>query len=410
MKIVTIGTGMAAAEFVDVLRKEGSQDEIVMLGNEPFPPYSPCVIPFFLAGEPLTTVYWKGESFYRNKGVTALLDSAVAEVDAKRHRVRLSNGRTENYDRLFFATGARSWYPQPQWLETNGVFGFKTLTDMLAIDDYIREHATRRVVVFGGGFIGVDAALALWHRGLEVILVHRNTRLLSQMTDEDGGGFATRKLREITGIDVRLKTTVTDIDIRDGALRGVKMSNGDSVETTMLIVAIGVSPNSEPLVGNDRGVVVDETLRYDPHIYVAGDVAVTPHALTGEPAIYATYPNAMLQARTAVRHLLHGDATYNGSINTNVLKKHIDFPIISAGTFEGDPVTWQNQHLFRRVYLQNGKINGYQLIGDTRVSGYIYHLYCAQVRVDKIIAPILADNRGDSYYRSLMGFNQGQLG
>ncbi len=399
---------MAAAEFVDVLRRENSQDEIVMISDEISPPYSPCVLPFYLAGEPLETVYWKGENFYHDKEVTTKLGEAVVEVDSERHFVRLESGQTESYDRLLFAAGAESWYPHPQWLDIAGVFGFKTLTDMLAIDKYIRENNVQRVVVFGGGFIGVDAALSLWHRGLEVILVHRNTRVLSQMTDEDGGLFATRKLREITGIDIHLRAMVDDIKIKNGALEGVELNTGESLATTMLVVAIGVSPNSRPLDGQDDGIQVDETMRADPHVYVAGDVAVTEHAVTGEKGIYATYPNAMLQARTAARHLLHGDAHYPGSINTNVLKKHIEFPIISAGSFSGEAVTWQNQHLFRRVYLVDGRINGYQLIGDTRISGYIYNLYRSQVRVDSNVSSILADNRGDSYYRSMMGFNKPQ--
>ncbi|MBS1225231.1 MAG: oxidase, partial [Proteobacteria bacterium] len=77
MRVVTVGTGMAAAEFVERLRLEGFEGEIVMLGDEDFPPYSPCVIPFFLAGEPLNTVFWKGRDFYDRYRVTALLGDAV---------------------------------------------------------------------------------------------------------------------------------------------------------------------------------------------------------------------------------------------------------------------------------------------------------------------------------------------
>jgi len=91
-------------------------------------------------------------------------------------------------------------------LEIKGVFGFKTLTDLVHIDEYIKKEHCKRAVVFGGGFIGTDAALSMWHRGLDITLVHRNNRLLSQMTDEDGGKFATRRIHEKTGIDIRLKT------------------------------------------------------------------------------------------------------------------------------------------------------------------------------------------------------------
>jgi NAD(P)H-nitrite reductase large subunit len=403
MKVVTVGTGMASAEFVQRLRLEGFDGPITMVGDEDFPPYSPCVIPFYLAGEPLETVYWKGSDFYSRYGVNACLGDPVAEVDSERRQVITAGGRRESYDRLFYATGARSWYANPEWLETRGVFGFKTLTDMVAIDRYIMEHKVTRAVIFGGGFIGVDAALALWHRGLEITVVHRNTRLLSQMTDEDGGRFATEKLKEKTGIGIRLKTTVAGITSDHGQLTGVRFSDGDSMETTLLIVSVGVSPNSGPITGQDKGVAVSAQMLADPSIYCAGDVAITPHAVSGNDGIYATYPNAMLQARTAARHLLHGDGAYPGSINTNVLKKHIDFPIVSAGSFSGEPITWQQGDIWRRVYLKEGRINGYLIIGDTRMSGYVYQLYRAQKQVDKSIKAILSSPRHDSYYRDMLG-------
>jgi nitrite reductase (NADH) large subunit len=403
MRVVTVGTGMAAAEFVQRLRLDGFGGEIVMCSDEGFAPYSPCVIPFYLAGDPLDTVYWKGKDFYDRYGVTPRLGDPVAEVDAERRLVRTAGGRSEPYDRLFYAAGARSWYPRPEWLETRGVFGFKTLSDMVAIDAYIREHNVKKAVVFGGGFIGVDAALALWHRGLEITLVHRNTRVLSQMTDEEGGQFATRRLAQKTGIAIRLKSTVSEIAASGGQLSTVQFSDGSTMETPLLIVSIGVSPNSEPLRGDSKGVPADPQMLAEAGIYAAGDVAVTRHAVTGAAGIYATYPNAMQQARTAARHLLHKDGAFAGSVNTNVLKKHIDFPIVSAGSFAGEAVTWQQGDIWRRVYLQDGMINGYLIIGDTRISGYIYQLYLARKRVDRTIREILSSPRHDSYYRSMLG-------
>ncbi len=403
MRVVTVGTGMAAAEFVQCIRQEGFGGEIVMCSDEEFPPYSPCVMPFYLAGEPLDTVYWKGKDFYDRYLVTPRLSDPVTEVDAERQLIRTAAGRSERYDRLFYATGARSWYPRPEWLETKGVFGFKTLTDMVAIDSYIREHNIKKAVVFGGGFIGVDAALALWHRGLDITLVHRNTRVLSQMTDEEGGQFATRKLMEKTGIAMRLKCTVNEITAEAGQLVAVQFSDNSTMETPLLIVSIGVSPNSEPLRGDGKGVPADPQMLTEANIYTAGDVAITRHAITGATGIYATYPNAMQQARIAARHLLHNDGTFSGSINTNVLKKHIDFPIVSAGSFTGEAVTWQQGDIWRRVYLQDGRINGYIIIGDTRISGYIYNLYLSQKRVDRTIREILSSPRHDSYYRAMLG-------
>jgi nitrite reductase (NADH) large subunit len=395
---------MAAAEFVEQLRLEGFDGEIVMYGDEDYPPYSPCVIPFFLAGEPLDTVFWKGKDFYEKYRVTARLGEPVMEVDPERRIIHAADGKTESYDRLFFATGSHSRYPRPEWLATHGVFGFKSLTDMVAIDRYINEQQVTSAVVFGGGFIGVDAALALKARGLHVSLVHRNTRLLSQMTDEEGGRFATGILAEKTGMDIRLLTTVEQISHTNGQLTAVRLSNGQEIATPLLILSVGVTPNSAPLWGDDKGVVGNEQMLADPCIYTAGDVAITRHAVNGEPGIYANYPNAMRQARSAARHLLHGDGCYSGSYNTTVLRKHIDFPVISAGSFTGEAVTWQRGNVWRRVYLVDGMINGYIVIGDARISGYLYQHYLARTQVDGIIRKIISAPRHDGYYREMLGF------
>ncbi|MDK2848671.1 MAG: nitrite reductase large subunit, partial [Desulfuromonadales bacterium] len=108
------------------------------------------------------------------------------------------------------------------------------------------------------------------------------------------------------------------------------------------------------------------------------------------------------QARVAAANVLGSREVYPGSLNANVLRKHIDFPVISAGQFEGEPVTFTDGRLFRRVYLRDGRINGYILAGDTRLSGYIYNLYVSREAVTGKIAAILSDTRGESYYRSLM--------
>lgn len=399
MKVVTVGTGMAAAEFVQRLRLEGHRGEVTMLGDEPYAPYSPCVLPFFLAGEPLDAVYWKGSDFYDRYGVSPRLGDPVVEVDPARHELRTASGHRERYDKLFFATGGRSWYPRPEWLELEGVFGFKTLTDMLAIDGWIRAMGARRVVVFGGGFIGVDAALALWHRGLEVTIVHRNTRLLSQMTDEEGGRFATARIARKTGIDIRLEATVDEVRSVGGAVAAVRLSTDEWIDTPLLVVAIGVTPNSEPLGSGNKGVVADAQMRADRDVYVAGDVARTHHAVSGASGVFATYPNAMEQARVAARHLVHGGGAYAGSINTNVLKKHIDFPIVSAGVFQGEPLTWQSGDVWRRVYLESGRIAGYLVVGDIVTSGLIYHLYRTQACVERTIRTVLATPGPGAFHR-----------
>jgi nitrite reductase (NADH) large subunit len=410
MKIVTVGTGMAAAEFVQQLRSGGFDGEIVMCSDEPHAPYSPCVIPYLLAGEPPDNVYWKGQDFYERYRVAARLADKVVEIDREAGKVRTASGRIEDYDRLFYAAGSRSRFPHPEWMEIDGVFGFKTLSDMQAIDAYIREHKIERAAVVGGGFIGIDAALALRHRGLDVSLVHCHDRLLERMTDADAGRFATERLKERSGIVFYMQTGVETLEAEHGQLRRVRLQNGSAIEAQLLIVATGFVPNSALLTGDDKGVAAGDDLLVDPRILVAVDVAVTRHALGGPDGLYATAPNAVAQARVAAVNVLGGCKSYSGSLNANVLRKHIDFPVVSAGRFEGDPVTFADGRLFRRVYLKGDRINGYILVGDTRLSGYIYNLYVSREPVADAIAAILADTRGERYYRSFMDLAPATIG
>jgi len=89
---------------------------------------------------------------------------------------------------------------------------------------------------------------------------------------------------------------------------------------------------------------------------------------------------------------------YHGSINTNVLKKHIDFPIISAGVFEGEVYTYSDDKYFRRIYLKDGKINGYQIVGDTLMSGYVYNLYVSRKIIPKDFLKAFSSNDNKYYY------------
>lgn len=397
MEVVTVGCGMAAAEFATTLREYGFRENITMISNEPFIPYSPCSMPFFVSGEPLETVFWKRKDFFDKYNIKAILDDAVASIDTDGQVISTAKGRNIYYDKMLYAPGSRSFFPQEEWLETYGVFGFKNLTDIVSIDEYIRKENVKNALVFGGGFIGVDAALSLWKRGLNVTLVHRNNRVLSQMTDVEGGIFATERLREKTDINIKLKSVVKDIFSSDGKIKGAVLDDGTYLDIDLLIITIGVRPNSE-ILGVEGGIKVDNSLKFNDNIYAAGDVASTKHLITGEHGIYATYPNARVQARSAAYNILFNKNLFRGSINTNVLKKHIDFPIISAGVFEGEEFTYQNKNIFRKIYMKDNKINGYILVGDTIISGFVYNLYITQKEIGNHINKYLGLKKGKAYY------------
>jgi nitrite reductase (NADH) large subunit len=398
MKIVTVGCGMAAAEFVETLRQNGSKDEIFMISNEPFIPYSPCSMPFYASGEPIDTVFWKGINFYNKYNINPILGRPVTSISLSNKYVEIDGDNKITYDKLLYAPGSRSYFPDESWLNYSGVFGFKNLQDILSIDNYIKSEKINSAVVFGGGFIGIDAALSLWKRGLNVTVVHRNNRVLSQMTDQEGGIYATEKLREKTGINIILKHVVSHVLVDNGKLRGVVLNNGNTLTAELMVVTIGVTPNVEILGVKTKGVEVEDDLLFSDDVYVAGDVASTKHMITRQHGVYATYPNARAQARSVAYSILFNKNLFMGSLNTNVLKKHIEFPIISAGYFEGEAYTYSDDEIFRRIYIKDSKIYGYLLVGDTSISGFIYNLYISQKNIGSNVMKYLSLKRGKAYY------------
>jgi len=139
---------------------------------------------FFLAGEPIETVYWKGIDFYKRYGINPILDESVVKVDTTRQEVETDKGRKIPYDKLLFATGSKSWFPAPEMLEIKGVFGFKTLTDLVHIDEYIKRNTVRELLSLVVASSGLMLLYQCGTGGLDITLVHRNNRLLSQMTDK----------------------------------------------------------------------------------------------------------------------------------------------------------------------------------------------------------------------------------
>jgi len=305
-RCVILGAGHAAAPCALALRKEGWSGPITMVGEEPGPPYH---------RPPLSKAYVKGEvtresllirpaSVYEQNGIHLALGVRAEEIDRAWQQVRLSDGTILPYDRLILATGSLNRRPPIAGLERPGVFFLRTAADA----DALREAAgpAARVVLVGGGYIGLELAASFRGRGLSVTLLEKGPRILSRVTSPEISAFF-QSVHQEEGVAIHTGVTVVEIQGSAPALRVVTRA-GDIHEADLVIVGTGAMPNTALAAAAglavEHGIVVDEQNRTsDPCIQAIGDCAQQFHPLYDRALQLASVQNATDQAKTAAAAL-----------------------------------------------------------------------------------------------------------
>ena len=321
MKHVIIGAGPAGVVAAETLRRSDPSCEIVILGDEPEPPYSRMAIPYLLAenvGEPGTYLR-HGDAHFEKLAIEVRRVRADG-VDTVRKSVALSDGGAIGYDRLLIATGAHPIKPPVEGMDSEGVENCWTLADARRI--LARAKPGSKVVLMGAGFIGCIVLEALAARGVGLVVVEMADRMLPRMMDETGGAMIARWC-ESKGVAVRTGTRVTGI-ARDNGKLTLATEPGGPVEADLVVCATGVSPNTGFLAGagieSDIGILADRRLRTSAEdVYAAGDVAQGPDFSSGRREVHAIQPTAVEHGRIAALNMAGIDTPFRGSLSMNVL-------------------------------------------------------------------------------------------
>ncbi|MEN2787805.1 NAD(P)/FAD-dependent oxidoreductase [Sphingomonas qilianensis] len=306
--VVIVGGGHAGAQAAVSLRQRDFAGTIAIIGEESDPPYErPPLSKEYLALEkPFERILIRPRAFWSDRKIDLHLGQRVTHVDPTGHIVTLQNGTTVSYGSLIWATGGHPRRLTCAGQDLVGVHGVRTRAD---VDRMVKElDAVRRVVVIGGGYIGLEAAAVLTKLGKSVTVLEAQDRVLARVAGEPLSRFYEAEHRS-HGVDIRLGATVECIEGRDGAACGVRLQSGEILPCEMVIVGIGIVPAVEPLLaaGADggNGVNVDEFCQTTlADIFAIGDCAAHRNAFADGALIrLESVQNANDQATTVAKAL-----------------------------------------------------------------------------------------------------------
>jgi 3-phenylpropionate/trans-cinnamate dioxygenase ferredoxin reductase subunit len=307
-RVVVVGASLAGLSALETLRQEGYEGELVAVGAEAELPYDrPPLSKQVLQGhwEPDKTML-RGQPEYDGLGVTWHLGRRATALDPVARTVTLDDGEPLAYDALVIATGATPrWLPGTEGL--GGVHVLRTLQECLALRSELERAA--RVCVVGAGFIGAEVAASARVRGVEVTMLEALPAPLARAFPPEMGA-ACAALHSDHGVDLRCGVTVAGFE-GDGQVTGVRLGDGEVVEADVVVVGIGVVPETGWLESSgltlDNGVVCDATCATSaPGVVAAGDIARWPNNLFGETMRVEHWSNAVEQGAAAAKRLLAG--------------------------------------------------------------------------------------------------------
>ncbi|QGZ64496.1 NAD(P)-binding protein [Paraburkholderia acidisoli] len=301
--VVIVGAGHAGGNAAALLRQYGFDGRIVLVGEEPVPPYHrPPLSKAYLKGEAEIERLWlKPRAFYDEQRIELKLGTGVQSIDRAAHTLTLADGSSLAYDKLILATGSVPRALTVPGHDLAGVVALRSLADA----DVLRERVKpgERLVVIGAGYIGLEAAAAARQLGHAVTVLEAAPRVLGRVTGETVSTFYANEHRA-QGVDLRLNAKIEALVGEHGKLTGVQLEGGEVVPATLALIGIGILPNEA--LARDAGIVcangiqVDDDARTsDPDVFAIGDCAHRPLAHYGRPGRLESVHNAVEQAKLA---------------------------------------------------------------------------------------------------------------
>lgn len=387
-KLVIIGNGMAGAKLLEELSLTNHHYDITVFGNEPFGNYNRIMLSPLLAGEKtLEDIMIFDRAWYEKNDITlyAGRDKEIETIDRFHKRVISKDGDITLYDRLVIATGSTPFMLPIEGAGLQGVMSFRDIRDVENMISVASQH--KKAVVIGAGLLGLEAAMGLCGRGMDVTVVHNNDIPLNRQLDQEAGELLKQAL-ETRGLKFKMNARTEKIQ-GEARVEKIYFDDGTILETDLVIMAIGIRPNMV-LAANSglycqKGIVVSDTLQtYDPSIYALGE------CIEHRGDTFGLVAPLYDQAKVLANHLAeHGVAQYQTLPSATKLKV-TGINLFSVGNFSGTDSSenifyrHKQQGIYKKIVIENNKIIGVVLYGDTQEGPYYHELLDAKTDIQTI--------------------------
>ena len=346
MKVVIVGGVAGGATAAARIRRLDEQAEVIVFERSGYISYANCGLPYYIGGvieDPEDLTLQTPESFWKRFRIQMKVRHEVTAIHPDRKTVSVRNLETgedfeEAYDQLLLSPGAKPVWPELPGMGSERLFTLRTVEDTFRIKEFINQNRPKSAVMVGGGFIGLEMAENLRQLGMEVTIVQRSRQLMNPF-DPDMAAFIHNEVRK-HGVKLMLGHSLEGFREKNSGLE-VLLRDGVSVSADMVILAIGVTPES--MLAKEAGlalgikgsILVNDRMQTSaPDIYAVGDAVQVKHFVTGADSLIPLAGPANKQGRIAADNICGGDSRYLGSQGSSIIKV-FDVTAATTGINEG---------------------------------------------------------------------------
>jgi len=394
LRVIIVGNGLAGIISAKTLRELDKKVEIEVFAEEKYHYYPrPNLIEFLAGTIPFERMFAFPQEWYREQNINIHVGKPVKRIFPDSQEIEVAGGKKEKYESLLLANGSFSFIPPFEGTGKKGIFALRTLDDAFELLEYLKNH--QRVVVIGGGLLGLEIARAMKSRGARVDVVEFFDRLLPRQLDIQGASMLKVQIENM-GINVHFGLATEEI-LGQNDVRGLRFKGEREIEMDMAIVAAGVRSNirlaKDAGLETDRGLVTDDYLQSsNPKIFGAGDV------IQHRGRVYGIIPSSFNQARVVASNILGKKEKYEGTVPSNTLKvAGLDLTSVGLvnpeeGTSEEFRKEKKEEGIYKKVVIQKGVVVGAIWMGTKKGVNEIIRIISQKINIEKHKISLLEDD------------------
>ena len=392
---VVIGNGVAAGGCIECIRNSDQNSKITIISEENYPVYSRPLISYYLEGKTtLENMNYRSETFYKDNNCDVLYGRKAVAINDKSKSITLDDETIVNYDSLCIASGSSPFVPSFEGLDkVENKFTFMTIDDTLSLENVLTKDT--KVLIVGAGLIGLKCAEGIWGKVAKITVCDLANRVLSSILDDECASIMQKHL-EKHNIEFMLGDTAVSFDKNTA-----EMKSGKKVDFDVLVLAVGVRANTEIFknIGGDvnRGILVNDSMQTSvPDIYSAGDCTEGNDISLGNKRVLAILPNAYMQGYCAGQNMAGEKAEFNNPIPMNSIG-FFGLHAMTAGSYfdeksGGELFEEKTDNGIKRLYIKDGLLTGYIIIGDVARAGIYTSLIREKTPLDSLNIDLLYKN------------------